>query len=371
METTANIADDIATGKITTPEQVDSFASQHLRPADREALKSDLIKRASAAEKARLNDSDVQFSIYGQLLARGQAWNPHGPDAEKEYFAIHREALQLPEGLRGEVTGPIERRRTGKPPEPDDTLTDYARDRLTRLYDRGAMGNWKVPGGVDKDGKKLPDSENTPVRDAASIVLSKTQRGISRWLKANPNASEEAIDAEMQRMMAGHVDSKQAAELLDEMNREGPPDLGPPAGDPATAVPTGGRATKFGYAADPNKDSLSAKRIAAFSGSAAEAAAAAGEDHPLLLRKGDLAVSPDVEAELRGAGVKPGDFVKVTFKDGTTRVSRWMDRTADDAQAKKLGLNPLRGRWDFFAPDGQDSLDGQPVVSFTPVKNPQ
>lgn len=357
MEDAAKLTDYIATGGITIPEEIDAWSSVHLGTEDRAALKGDLLKREDAKERARLNDPDVQFSIYGRLLARGQAWNRDAPDAEAEYFAIHRESLQLPEGLRGEVTGPIERKRARAAPEPDDALKDYAKDRLTRLYTRGAMGQWKIPG----DGKSVPDSENPAVRDEADRVLAKTTRGINRWLKANPNASEEQVDAAMQQMMAGHVDRKMAAQLLDEMDGEEPPNLGAPAGAPAAAVPSAGKGTKFGWAGDPNSDTLSVKGIGAFSGTEGEAAGKAGRPHELRLKRGDLAVSPDVEADLRRAGINPRDTLKVTFKDGSTRTTRWMDRTADS----------LRGRWDFFTPDGQDPTDGQSVVSFTPVKAPK
>lgn len=357
MEDAGKLSDYIAAGKITIPEEIDAWSSVHLGPDDRQAMKDSMKSRENAQERARLGDPDVQMGIYGQLLARGQAWNRDAPGAEDEYVRIHLDATQLLEGLRGEVTGPIERKRSRAAPEPDDALKDYAMDRLKRLYDRGAMGQWKIPG----DGKSVPDSVNPIVVDEASRVLGKTKRGINAWLKANPNASEEQVDAAMQQMMAGHVDSKMAAQLLDEMAGEEPPNLGAPAGVPAAAVPSAGKGTKFGWVGDPNSDTLSAKGIGAFSGAEGEAAGKAGRPHELRLRRGDLAVSPDVEADLRRAGINPRDMLKVTFKDGSTRTTRWMDRTSDS----------LRGRWDFFTPDGADPTDGQSVISFTPVKNPQ
>ena len=378
LEDTATIADQIAGGAIKTPKEVEAFPSRHLRPADREALAADIMKRQSAAEKFRLSDSETQFTIMGNLLTRAERWNKEAPDADREYFNIHREALQLPEGLRGEITGPIEKKRAAKLPSPDDTLTDYTRNRLTRLFDRGVMGKFTVPGvGFNpKTGLKNPDTVNPEVEDQAHRVLAKTKRAMDRWLKINPNADEPAIDAKMAELMVKETDRKQAADILQEVqNTEPPPGLipQPPAGGPSdySENVTTGKVTKFGYALDPNKDTLSANRIAAFSGSAAEAAANAGEDHPDLLHTGDLAVSPDIEKQLIDAGVKPKEIIRVKFKDGTTRTARWMDVTATDEQAAKLGLKPLRGRWDFFTPDGKESRDGMPVISFSRIATPK
>jgi hypothetical protein len=378
LEDTDKIADLIAVETIKTPEEVMAFPSRHLRPADREALAADIMKRQAAAEKFRLSDSETQFAIMGNLLARADRWNKEAPDAEREYFNIHREALQLPEGLRGEITKPIAMKRAAKLPSPDDTLTDYTRNRLTRLFDRGMMGKFTVPGvGFNpKTGLKNPDTVNPEVEDQAYRVLAKTKRAMDRWLKINPNADETAIDAKMAELMVKETDKKQAAEILQEIqNTESPPGLipQPPTGGPSDYVEnvTTGKVTKFGYELDPNKDPLSAKRIAAFSGSTAIAAANAGEDHPDLLKTGDLAVSPDIEKELLDAGVKPKEIIRIKFKDGTTRTARWMDVTATDKQAAKLGLKPLRGRWDFFTPDGKESRDGMPVISFSRIASPK
>ena len=78
-------------------------------------------------------------------MVRAERWNKEAPEADREYFEIQREALQLPEGLRGEITKPLKEKRADSI-TPDDTLTDYTRNHLTRLFDRGMMGKFKVPG---------------------------------------------------------------------------------------------------------------------------------------------------------------------------------------------------------------------------------
>jgi hypothetical protein len=104
--------------------------------------------------------------------------------------------------------------------------------------------------------------------------------------------------------------------------------------------------------------------VGSFSGTAAEKSAKLGKPHPMLLQPGDLAVSPDVERKLRDADVKPGETIELVFADGTTHRGRWMDRTANDKQARAKGLPPLRGRWDIYSPDGTSPLNDKPVTSF-------
>ena len=373
MDLTGEIFDRIATGELQHPEQVDVIDSVFLTDADRAKVKEVLLKQQDTAEKARLAEPEVQFAIYGGLLARANAWQKDQPTAEREYFDIHSATAMLPENLRGEITGPLARKRTGAAPNPDAILSDYVTDRLSRLYDRGALGQWKKEG-ISPTTFKMETVVDEKMQDSASRILSKTHRAMRTWLNANPNATEDAADGQMQKIMSGYIDTDQAAQLLDQMKEPSaalfPPDLGAssPAGTPVSAS---GKVTKYGYSADPRADALSAQAIGAFSGQEAEDAAKAGSDHPNLLKPGDLAVSPDVEEQLRAAGVEPGDLIRVKLADGTTRATRWMDRTATDAQAKKLGLAPLRGRWDFFTPSGKEPHDGAAVVGFEPIRKPK
>jgi len=369
---TDEISDKIATGELVHPEQVDVIDSPFLTPADREQVKGTLLKLQDAGEKARLSDPEVQLAIYGDLLARSNAWQKDVPGSEAEYALIHLATAQLPKSLRGEITGPLARKRTSTGPKPDEVLSDYVTGQLIRYYDRGVFGQFKK----EQMNPRTFQTETVidgAVQDSASRILSKTQRSMRSWLNANPNASETAANAEMGRILGTHIDSDQAAQLLDQMKEQSAPPnaaLFPPTFE-AAPVSASGKVTKYGYSSDPHGDPLSAAAIGAFSGSEAEAAAKAGNAHDNLLKPGDLAVSPDVEEQLRAAGVEPGDFIKVKLADGSTRTTRWMDRTATDEQARKRGLAPLRGRWDFYRPDGRDSADGAAVVGFEKIASPK
>ena len=73
------------------------------------------------------------------------------------------------------------------------------------------------------------------------------------------------------------------------------------------------------------------------------------------------------EKALKESGIGKGDMVQVNLSNGQTIKVRWDDRTADDKTAHRLGLNPLRGRWDIYSKSGQHPLDGIEVRSFQPA----
>ena len=77
-----------------------------------------------------------------------------------------------------------------------------------------------------------------------------------------------------------------------------------------------------------------------------------------------LAVSPDIQARFREEGIKPMEPVELTLEDGTKVVRHYDDHTATDQEARKLGLKPLRGRFDFRSTGGKQEKDGMRIVSF-------
>lgn len=121
-----------------------------------------------------------------------------------------------------------------------------------------------------------------------------------------------------------------------------------------------GKLTSYGYSSDPYGDSASLGR-----GKYAFPTGAWNN----RLKPGSFAASPDVEAELRAAGVRPGQAVSVQLSNGQMLNGTWDDRTMQDEQAIRKFGKPLRGRWDFYSPDGVSKLDGAQVVGFRPAQD--
>jgi len=128
----------------------------------------------------------------------------------------------------------------------------------------------------------------------------------------------------------------------------------------SATIPAGTRITSYGSPDDSTPDSNSTAGIGAWVSDAEAARIKAGETTPNKLKAGDLAVSSDVEDQLRAAGVTPGSTIQVKTSDGTTHSGRWMDRTAKSYNGKTL-----TGRVDVYSPDGKNPLDGQRVVGWS------
>lgn len=126
--------------------------------------------------------------------------------------------------------------------------------------------------------------------------------------------------------------------------------------------------TMYGYKWDPYKDSNSLAGIGAFVPRTEQAKIKAGQPSDYQLKEGDVAISPDMEKQFSAKGIKPFDMVKVTFDDGSSTTVRWADRTMQDKQAKEKFGKPLRGRIDFFSPDGNTPFDGKKIISFEKAK---
>jgi len=165
------------------------------------------------------------------------------------------------------------------------------------------------------------------------------------WYKSTPGASSQQIEEKV-REIAG----EQARKAFHESNV--PPKPKRKIDTSTSQVPTGTRTTAYGYPGDPTPDRLSKKGIASFT---THKDAMGSRDAPTRLRAGDIAVSPDVEEQLRAAGVKPREMITVKLSDGSSHQGRWMDRTADY----------LKGRLDIYSPSGVPKNDGTEVVGWS------
>jgi hypothetical protein len=136
------------------------------------------------------------------------------------------------------------------------------------------------------------------------------------------------------------------------------PEQAPPKVKFDVEVPANTKVTHFAFPGDAYKDSNSQARIGAWTSAEDAANAKAGDfTGATLLQDGDFALSRDMEASARAAGVKPGEPVLVSV-NGQWVHGRWWDRTSDK----------LSGRVDFYSPTGEHPLNGKPVDGFLKIK---
>lgn len=378
-----DMADFMATNPLATPEAVASAAGGRLRPGELAVWQGEAAKRLDATEKARRASPEFIRQKYGELLDKAEQFsksdaNVMDPKAREVYADLHMQALQLPENLRGEITGPLERKWRQEPPKIEGTVKEYVQESLKDFFNQGAFGALekrvpKVPGdegylSYKPDFKTITDVEG---RAKAQMARADATLGMEQWMKANPKATRAEATAELYRQSGGVLRMDEASKLLKGADKATTPAAVPAVDFQAIKAGLqgnrlqGARVTSFGYDGDTTPDANSSAGIAAFT---TEADAKAGRDAPTRLKDGDLAVSPDVEDSLRAANVRPGDVVEVTFEDGTTHKGRWLDRTAQDAQilaGKVPGVSKvLRGRIDIYSRGGKHAKDGVKVVSF-------
>jgi hypothetical protein len=122
---------------------------------------------------------------------------------------------------------------------------------------------------------------------------------------------------------------------------------------------TGSKVTDYGQPSDPYADTNSMKGVGmAGIGEGKGPAGLKGGNY--LLKDYSMAVSPDVEAQMRANGIKPGDWVQVQTMDGRAFNKRWDDRTSA----------ALTGRVDFYSPVGRaPGLDSK-VTTITKASGP-
>lgn len=133
----------------------------------------------------------------------------------------------------------------------------------------------------------------------------------------------------------------------------------PPTSNKPPANVRGSRVTDYGQATDPYLDSNTAKGIG-INGIGEGKGPAGLQGGNYLLEDYSMAVSPDVEAQMRSTGIEPGDWVTVSTSDGRTLTKRWDDRTASN----------LSGRVDFYTPVGRAPQLDANVINIAKTSGP-
>lgn len=344
----------IAAGSVLTEGEIDQWNNPALTPSLRAQAKDYLRTRDDKAERADQEaNGDRNFA---ELLPKVKDYNPGNDPDRKQFFELRKEIKRR---VGSEDDGYLQQvlyaKATAAPKKaavPED-VRGYANDTLDIMFDaRSGAIPWKkrVPAGT-KNGVFMDehDEEDLKAKQAAIDAMATIRSKFGEWAKANPDTAKDPVKskAKLMELMPEGVKVR-ALEALQKL------------GKPAAA----GKVTSYGYPKDATPDSNSAKGIGAFVPESEADKIKRGEASDYKLRDGDLAVSPDVEANLRASGVKPGESIMVKLANGEVRRVRWMDRTANDEQAKALGLSPLRGRFDFYSPSGKHGLDGVSVIGW-------
>ena len=230
-------------------------------------------------------------------------------------------------------------------------------DKFRRLWEQRANKDGATANPyARRAAEAILNHSETIAPDDSSVVAAKMQAELNygrvlekyaEFKKLNPKATAQEVDDKVFEL-AGEEARKSAA--------SGKWETAPTRGSTAA----GDRVTSYGYIGDSTPDGNSKVGIGAWVGNAEAEKIRRGENTPNKLQPGDLAVSRDVEARLRAAGVSPGDTITLNLADGSTKSVRWMDRTAESYQGRTL-----TNRFDLYSPDGKSPLDGAQVVGWS------
>jgi hypothetical protein len=348
------LAEGISNRTIATPEDAksifgDSFAAKY----------ASKIKAAFAANPD-LNRIREDYLRINQEVSK---LDPKDPEVMKKKFDLLTEIhSSLPEGFRSDALDALNAKVSDKP---NSSARSELSNALSTALEGGVFGQW------DEKQLKKGSADEVAKKNAAHASMYRIQRDGEEWLRQNPAASPDDLQQWLNQRMSREIKQAQPgwwsrnmptwlggaptvtpeptslSNRIDEKLRQH--NVSPQPTPAPTPAPSGSKITSYGYNDDPHADSNSAAGVGSFT------------KH---LHEDSFAVSPDVEAEFRARGIKPRDWVELTLSDGTKVRKQWDDRTASDETARKLGLSPLRGRFDFYNPSGVDPLDGVQVRGF-------
>lgn len=365
----------ILSGELDSEDKLKANISPHLRPKVMAAA-LEMVRKVKLQEvrQEKLNNG-VQNAVGLRMAIRD--YDPVKDPDGSEYFALttaidSRAATEHEADLRAEL-----KTKSGLVPDEAKTRPQIQKNvsaTIDRIYDpyQGAIPWKRKEFDVQKGWIEVVDpKKQQEAIDAATLV----ELEMANWYKMNPGkvGDFEAVQEALGKAVPKGTES-QAFDSLKLANPEPPqyrldgtyqfrPVAGQgargeagPAGVEFSAPPSGTRVTSYAYDNDETPDSNSSAGIGAFVPTAEQERIKRGEPSPYRLKRGDFAVSPDVEKSLKDSGIQPMEEVEIQFSDGTTQTGRWMDRTSDS----------LTGRWDFYqgGKKGKHAKEGGKVTGF-------
>ena len=307
---------------------------QSRSPEQQEALRDQFL------EKAKITDPVV---VQATLDAK-QKIHDFNPQNDLRPYETERGLYQLlagvPKAQRAQLGGLIEDKMTswikgGGVLPADKVVNSQIKSEIIALGKAGFLGgDSSDPVAIERRTHDVENAFNTAWADPkqrGNGSLDDARRIINNITK-NAQAAKDASDAA----------AKQPTwiDRLKGMTIGAKPQASNDAGLPL------GRITSYGYQNDETSDS-----------NTRDGRSAIGH-----LSHDSLAVSPDIERQLKSEGISIGDKVQLKLADGSTIVRKWDDRTARQYKGK-----PLTGRFDFYSPNGHSDQEGSQVVAVSRV----
>ena len=203
-----NFTDRMADGEFKTLTDLQSALPETMRPAIRKQLEGMLLRSQEPGIKAKLEaDAPQNFARFSDAVDGYNAEND--PDGIRYAQIVMAVKQAMPMELRGEILGPLYRKRPGavsdiEPPEP---LKSTVRDIITTMFEAEAFGKYKVetPGATQYD--KPTIKEDAKAKAAAYAKKGTAMIYMSKWLAANPEATTDKAFEAVRGIIAGNAPS--------------------------------------------------------------------------------------------------------------------------------------------------------------------
>lgn len=193
------LSDRMASGEFQTLAALQAAFPERMRPTMRKQFEGALLRGQQPAIRAQLEkDAPQNFARFSDAV---ESYKPEDDKEGTRYAQIVMAAKQaMPEELRGEILGPLYKKRTGTgtldAPEP---LKQTARDIVSTMFDSGALGNFKA---MNAEGKEVEDPKK---KAAAYAKKGEVMIYMGKWMQQNPDATPDKAFEVIRQMIAGNA----------------------------------------------------------------------------------------------------------------------------------------------------------------------
>ena len=356
-------------GRITTMDDAKEFFGPSMDAAAEQKLSNYFAKLEDRATAS----APPSFEQYYTIQRAIETYDPAKDTTGEERFNIMSNVLTMRSDYRSGLLSDLEKQSSGRTGPVNASAKKVLNDLAKAALEAQVFGKFRPDltknpiatsdiHWLGMKSAKEKDAEARAINEKAyEKSLQITQEG-EALLKRHPEWGQVEINNWFKDRLSKDAPASAAAKFLSspESTYKPPQEVrktlqdakkileGKPLSDASSPAPEW-KVTSYGYKADPWKDNASMKRVGGWNNT---------------LDENSLAISPDIQAQFKASGIKRGDWVELELSDGSTVRRQYSDHTATDEQAKKLGLPPLRGRFDFFSPSGLHAKDGVPVVNF-------
>lgn len=352
LDTVLSSIDD---NSITDPETIRTMLEGKVTEAD-------LGKDTKALKSAFVKMNGPDFGDYTRLRNRIATYDPAADPTQKEWFNIKRAIISQPQGWREQLNDEFAVASGKKGLSGDSRVLSEMSSQIEKMDALGIFG----PTGLGKVGGKMGLKDLTEYEASRQKVF-QLQNEIREKIKTTPGISLPDAFKWLNERVAEDVTKMPGASDSHFYNPFSWGGKGQQTPLPPTSSPVLQQVDEILQKNAPAKDSKPLGKVTDYgqpNDSLGDSQTRAGKSAIGKLTAESLAVSPDVEQKFSEAGIKIGSRVNLKLADGSTISRVWDDRTADDATARRIGLQPLRGRFDVYHPDGAHPKRDVAVIGF-------